>query len=372
MSVKLSEIIKVIEAIAPKVLAEDWDNVGLQIGCHQQQVERILVTLDVTPAVIEEAVNRKVDLIIAHHPFIFKGLKTLSADDEKGRLITRLIKHDIAIYIAHTNLDKAEFGLNDFLARKLGLETIRPLEPSDPEKFYKLVVYAPNDATDKIVEVFGKNGAGAIGAYDYCTFRSAGIGTFRPLTESNPFIGKVNTIENVNEERIEAILPKRLLNTMINQMKKNHPYEEMAYDVIPLENGRIMNGNGFGKIGLLNEPMKAKDFIQYVKDALNLDTLRGAGILPEMVKRVALCSGAGADMIGIAKSKRADVLITGDLKHHEGQRAAENNFWVLDAGHFGTEKCVTECFEAMILAGLGERSPKLITAASLKDYISLY
>ncbi|MGV8907306.1 MAG: Nif3-like dinuclear metal center hexameric protein [Acetobacterium sp.] len=372
MSVKLSEIIKVIETIAPKVLAEDWDNVGLQMGCHRQSVERILLTLDVTAEVIEEAVNRKADLIIAHHPFIFKGLRTLSADDEKGRLITQLIKNDIALYVAHTNLDKAEFGLNDFLARKLGLTSIRPLEPSDPEKFYKLVVYAPKDSTDKIVEVFGKNGAGAIGTYDYCTFRSSGIGTFRPLMGSNPFVGKVDTIENVNEDRIEAILPKSLLSHMINQLKKNHPYEEMAYDVIPLENGRIINGNGFGKIGLLKEPMTVDHFIRYVKEVLNLNVLRGAGILPETVRRVALCSGAGADMIGIAKSKKADVLITGDLKHHDGQRAAENNFWVLDAGHFGTEKCVTECLEDMLTAGLGERALELITAAALKDYISLY
>lgn len=372
MSVKISEIIKVIETIAPKALAEDWDNVGLQIGYHQQLVKRVLLTLDATSEVVEEAVNQKVDLIIAHHPFIFKGLKNLSTDHEKGRLITKLIKNDIALYVAHTNLDKAEFGLNDFLAHKLGLETVRSLDPSDPEKFYKLVVYVPSNATEKIVEVFGKNGAGAIGTYDYCTFRSSGIGTFRPLMGSNPFIGKVNTIENVNEDRVEAIVPEGLLRNTINQLKKTHPYEEMAYDVVPLENGRIINQNGFGKIGLLKEPMKGKDFTQYVKKVLNLSTLRGAGILPETVRRVALCSGAGADMIGIAKAKKADVLITGDLKHHDGQRAAENNFWVLDAGHFGTEKCVTECFAAMIIAGLGEKAPELITARGLKDYIFLY
>lgn len=372
MSVKLSEIIKVIEVIAPKNLAEDWDNVGLQVGSYQQSIHRVLLTLDTTPEVIEEAVNRKVDLIIAHHPFIFKGLKTLSTDYEKGRLITQLIKNDIALYVAHTNLDKAGVGLNDFLAHKLGLESIRPLDPSDPERVFKLVVYVPRDATEKIVEVFGKNGAGAIGAYDYCTFRSSGIGTFRPLMGSNPFIGKTDTLEKVKEDRIEAIVSGNILKNLINQLKKNHPYEEMAYDVYPLENGRFMNHNGLGKIGVLKEPMLAKDFTQYIKKAFNLNSLRGAGIIPKMVRRVALCSGAGAELIGIAKSQRADVLITGDLKHHDGQRAAENNFWVLDAGHFGTEKWVTECLESMIMAGLGERSPELITAEALKDYISIY
>lgn len=372
MAVKLSEIIKVIEGIAPKYLAEDWDNVGLQVGSYQQSVGRILLTLDVSREVIEEAMNKKVDLIIAHHPFIFKGLKTLSTENEKGRSITQLIKNDIALYVAHTNLDKAEAGLNDYLARLLGLESIRTLNPSDPETFYKLVIYAPSKATEKIVDVFGKYGAGAIGAYDFCTFRSSGIGTFRPLVGSNPFIGKVDAFENVNEDRIEAIVPGGLLKNLINQLKKNHPYEEMAYDVYPLENGRLMNQNGLGKIGLLKTPMTAKGFIQYVKKALNISVLRGAGIYPETVRCVALISGAGADRIEIAKAQKADVLITGDFNHHDGQWAAENNFWVLDAGHFGTEKCVTECLKAMILAGLGDRSPDLITAEALKDYITIY
>lgn len=372
MSVKLSEVIKVIETIAPKALAEVWDNVGLQMGSYHQPVKRILLTLDVTPLVIEEAVNENADLIIAHHPFIFKGLKTLSQDNEKGRLIAQLIKNDIALYVAHTNLDKAEAGLNDFLARKLSLTSIRTLNPSNPETFYKVMVYVPTEMTEKIIEVFGKNGAGAIGRYDFCTFRTSGVGTFRPLLGSNPFIGQINSIEKVAEDRIEAIVPGGLLKNLINQLKKNHPYEEMAYDVYPLENGRLLNQNGLGKIGLLKEPMTAIEFSLYVKNKLNLSFLRGGGIPPDTVRRIALCSGAGADMIGIAKSQRADVLITGDLKHHDAQRAAESNFWVLDAGHFGTEKCVTECLREIIMTGLGDRSPELITAKALKDYISIY
>jgi len=372
MSVKLSEVIKVIENVAPKALAEVWDNVGLQIGSCHQPVKRILLTLDVTPSVIEEAVNEKADLIIAHHPFIFKGLKNLSLDNQKGQLISQLIKNDIALYVAHTNLDKAEAGLNDFLARKLELESIRTLDPSDSEVLYKVVVFVPVDMTEKIIDVFGKNGAGAIGRYDFCTFRTSGVGTFRPLLGSDPYIGEINSIEKVMEDRIEAIVPGGLLKNLINQLKKNHPYEEMAYDVYPLENGRLLNQNGLGKIGLLKEPMTANDFSLYVKNKLNLLFLRGGGIAPGSVRRVAICSGAGADLIGIAKSQRADVLITGDLKHHDAQRAAESNFWVLDAGHFGTEKCVTECLKEIIMAGLGDDSPELITAKALKDYISIY
>ncbi|MBC3798170.1 Nif3-like dinuclear metal center hexameric protein [Acetobacterium tundrae] len=372
MSVKLSDVIRSIETVAPKNLAEDWDNVGLQVGASKQVIERILITLDVTVDVVAEAVDKKADLIIAHHPFIFNGLKTLSADYQKGQIITQLIKNDIALYVAHTNLDKAENGLNDYLAHLLGLKSIQTLDPSDPKSYFKLVVYAPAEATDKIIDVFGKNGAGSIGVYDYCTYRSSGIGTFRPLQGANPFIGEVDAITSVDEDRIEAIVPEELLKQLILQLKKNHPYEEMAYDIIPLENGKFINQNGLGKIGRLENPLKSQDFIDHVKKILNLPSLRGAGVIPETIRRVALCSGAGADMIGLAKAKKADVLITGDLKHHDGQRALENNFWVLDAGHYGTEKCVAECFKAIIKAGLKENCPEMIIAEASKDFIINY
>ncbi|MBI4855659.1 MAG: Nif3-like dinuclear metal center hexameric protein [Acetobacterium woodii] len=372
MSVKLNKIIQSIEAIAPEKLAEDWDNVGLQVGSRQQLVNKILLTLDISAEVVKEAVTKKADLIIAHHPFIFNGLKTLSSDWEKGQLIEQLIKNDIAVYVAHTNLDKAETGLNYYLAELLGLENIRTLEPSNPVTYYKLVVYTPMEATERIIEVLGKNGAGAIGDYDYCTYRSSGIGTFRPLAGSNPFIGSLDKLESVAEDRIEAIVPVYELKNLINQLKKNHPYEEMAYDVIPLENGRLINENGLGKIGVLKAPMDAAGFIGAVKEKLGLITLRGAGNMPETIRRVAICSGAGADMIGLAKAKRADVLITGDLKHHDGQRAQENNFWVLDAGHYGTEKWVVDCFQKILKTDLGENCLEMMVAEASRDFIVNY
>lgn len=372
MSVKLNKIIQSIEAVAPEKLAEDWDNVGLQVGSRQQLVNKILLTLDITAEVVSEAVAKKADLIIAHHPFIFNGLKTLSSDWEKGQMIELLIKSDIAVYVAHTNMDKAEAGLNCYLAELLGLESIRTLEPSNPINYYKLVVYTPVEATERIIEVLGKNGAGAIGDYDFCTYRSSGIGTFRPLAGSNPYIGTTDTLTSVAEERIEAIVPAQELKNLIIQLKKNHPYEEMAYDVIPLENGRLINENGLGKIGVLKEPMDADAFIDAVKDRLGLTSLRGAGNRPDTIRRVAICSGAGADMIGLAKAKRADVLITGDLKHHDGQRALENNFWVLDAGHYGTEKWVVDCFRKILETDLGETCPEMMVAEASRDFILNY
>jgi dinuclear metal center YbgI/SA1388 family protein len=370
--VKLSEITGLIEQVAPKNIAEDWDNVGLQLGSSKQPVKRILLTLDVTADVVAEAVTKKADLIIAHHPFIFKGLKTLSADQQKGQLIAKLIKNDIALYVAHTNLDKAENGLNAHLAQQLGLTAVQTLEPSNPQALVKLVVYTPPEATEKIIAVFGKNGAGAIGDYDYCTYRTAGIGTFRPLSGANPYLGEIDALTSVEEDRIEAIVPVDRLKQVIFQLKKVHPYEEMAYDIIPLENGECLNQTGLGKIGFLDKKIPAADFIAHVKAALQLTTLRGAGTMPETIHRVAICSGAGADLLGLAKAKKADVLITGDVKYHDGQRALENNLWVLDAGHFGTEKWVVDCFRQIITSGLPQNAPELLTAESSQDFIVNY
>ncbi|WP_286947167.1 Nif3-like dinuclear metal center hexameric protein [Acetobacterium sp. UBA5834] len=372
MSVKLNQIIQTIEALAPERLAESWDNVGLQVGSRQQCINRILLTLDVTADVVDEAVVKKADLIIAHHPFIFNGLKTVSCDGEKGQMIAQLIINDVAVYVAHTNLDKAAKGLNHYLAEIIGLEKIKTLEPSNPTRYYKLVVFTPVEASHKIIEVLGKNGAGAIGDYDYCTYRSSGTGTFRPKEGAKPFIGAVDKMTSVSEDRIEAIVAAPELKNLIAALKRNHPYEAMAYDVIPLENGDLMNENGLGKIGILSQPIGAVDFITEIKKRLDLPTLRGAGKVPEIVRRVAICSGAGADMIGLAKAKRADVLITGDLKHHDGQRALENNIWVLDAGHYGTEKWVTDCLKQMLTAGLEDACPEMIVAESSRDFIVNY
>ncbi len=372
MSVKLNQIIQTIEALAPERLAESWDNVGLQVGSRQQIINRILLTLDVTADVVAEAAFKKVDLIIAHHPFIFNGLKTLSSDGEKGQIIAQLIKNDITVYVAHTNLDKAAKGLNHYLAELIGLEKIKTLEPANPDRYYKVVVFTPVEASQKIIEVLGKNGAGAIGDYDYCTYRSVGTGTFRPLEGARPFIGDLNQLTSVSEDRIEAIVAAPDLKNLIAALERNHPYEVMAYDVIPLENGDLINQNGLGKIGVLRQPMDGVAFIAAIKKRFDLTVLRGAGKVPDIVRRVAICSGAGADMIGLAKAKRADVLITGDLKHHDGQRALENNIWVLDAGHYGTEKWVTDCLKQMLAAGLEDACPEMIVAESSRDFIVNY
>ncbi|MDO4289525.1 MAG: Nif3-like dinuclear metal center hexameric protein, partial [Eubacterium sp.] len=201
MRVKSSEIIQAIEKIAPRRLAESWDNVGLQIGSYKREVDKVLFTLDVTEEVVQEAIDIGAQMIVAHHPFIFNGLKGICTDELKGRMVELLIKNDICLYVAHTNLDKAELGLSDYIGRALGIEEMQPLDASDAEKLYKIVVYVPVTHEDVIVEVMGSCGAGFIGKYSHCTYRTQGLGTFKPLAGTQPFIGEENQVTTVEESR---------------------------------------------------------------------------------------------------------------------------------------------------------------------------
>lgn len=372
MTVRSHDIIRAIEKTAPRHLAESWDNVGLQVGSYKKEIRRVLLTLDVTDAVIQEALDRQADMIVSHHPFIFGGIKAICTDEMKGRQVATLIKNDLVLYAAHTNLDKAELGLSDYVADMIGIDSRLPLDPRDEETLYKVVIYTPVDYTEKIIDVMGKNGAGFIGRYSHCTFRTVGKGTFKPLSGTHPFIGEEGEVATVEEDRIETIVNGQGLKQLIRKIKDAHPYEEMAYDVYPLENSRLLNMNGLGKIGRLKEPMTPEAFVQMLKTVLNTKTLRAAGKEPEMIKKVALCTGSAADLMGIAKMKGADVYITGDLKYHEGQRASENGLWVIDAGHFDTEKMVTRLLKCIIENELKEDAPEILLSKCNADYIRYY
>lgn len=372
MSVKCSEITAAIEKIAPRRLAESWDNVGLQVGSYKKEIQRVLLTLDVTEEVINEAIEKNADMIISHHPFIFGGVKSICTDEPKGALLAKVIQHHIVIYAAHTNLDKAELGLSDYIAEKIGIDERKPLDPSDAENLYKIVIYVPVDYTDAILEVLGNAGAGFIGRYSHCSFRTVGKGAFKPLEGTNPFIGTTDELTTVEEDRIETIITASIMKNLIRKLKDVHPYEEMAYDVYPLENGNLINQNGLGKIGVLSEPTTPDAFITRLKDILKIDTLRAAGNQPKSIKRVALCTGSGAEFMGLAKVKKADVYITGDLKYHDGQRAKENNLWVIDAGHFGTEKMVTGLLERLLKKAFDGRDLEIMLSEKNEDFIKYY
>lgn len=338
MRMKLLDIIKHMEQIAPKSLAEDYDNVGLIIGAKQKDIKRVMVCLDVTLKVVNEAVEKDADLIISHHPVIFKGLKRINEDDVKGKIIYKLIKNDIAVYSAHTNLDVTDGGVNEYLARILGLGDLQNLKKHRVLKLYKVVVFVPEESIDKVRDAMSRAGAGWIGNYSDCSFMTKGTGTFRPLEGTNPYIGSKGKLEYVDEIRLETIVTQEKLHTVINEMIKSHPYEEVAYDVYPLNmEGKVY---GLGKVGVLKTPVTLDDFITTVKEKLNAKSVRVIGSIDKKIEKVAVFCGSFDESCSGDVLSKADVLVTGDVKYHSAVDMAEMGMCVIDAGHFNTERII--------------------------------
>ncbi|NRD80783.1 Nif3-like dinuclear metal center hexameric protein [Bacillus sp. BRMEA1] len=324
------EIIQLFEQFAPKSLAMEGDKIGLQIGRLNKKIDRVMIALDVLENVIDEAIEKNVQLIIAHHPPIFRPLKNVLTDTVQGRVIEKLLKHDIAVYAAHTNLDIANGGVNDWLAEALGLENTEVLVPTVDVSLKKLVVFVPGSHADLIREVLGNSGAGHIGQYSHCSFSAEGTGRFLPGAETSPFIGKSGELEAVDEVRIETIVPETLLKRTIMAMIKAHPYEEVAYDVYPLENkGEVL---GLGRIGKVKE-MTLGEFAEKVKIALEVDRVRVTGDLQAKVKKVAVLGGDGNKYFTSAKFKGADVYVTGDIYYHTAHDAMMLGLNLIDPGH---------------------------------------
>ncbi|SHG96400.1 Nif3-like dinuclear metal center hexameric protein [Tepidibacter thalassicus] len=336
----VKDIIKIFEAKYPKHLAYNWDNVGLIIGDINSKVKKILVTLEATTEVVNEAVEKDIDLIITHHPFLFKGLKSINKNTPKGNSIYKLIQDNISLYSAHTNFDIAYDGLNDAIANVLDLEDVKILDKTYTESLYKIVVYTPVSHEESVRNAMAKAGAGHIGNYSCCTFNTKGIGTFMPLENTNPYIGRKGGLETVEEIKIETICKNRNLNNVINEMLKVHPYEEVAYDIYKLKNEG--QEYGIGRVGLIKENMTLGVFSQIVKEKLNLKDLRFVGDPNKEIKKVAIVSGSGSEFIIKAYNKGADVLITGDVKYHDAQDAVEMGMAVIDAGHFGSENIFSD------------------------------
>lgn len=338
MPVKCQVVMDAIEKLAPRRLAESWDNVGLLLGSPAQTIHKVLLTLDVTEEVVEKAVQDGIDLIIAHHPLIFKSIHAIRTDLPQGKILSALLKSNIAVYAAHTNLDITTGGVNDALASALQLQDVQPLAISSTEKLCKLVVFIPPTHVEVVREAITEAGAGHIGKYSHCTFLTNGTGTFLPLEGSKPFIGESGKMEYIEESRLETIFPEKMSRRVIKAMLQAHPYEEVAYDVYQLENKGI--GSGLGRIGKLSAPMSFADFAIQVKTALGIDSVNVAGAPGGVVKKVAVCGGTGAGLLHKAAFAGADVLVTGDVKYHEAQEAAAIGIGMIDAGHFATEQPV--------------------------------
>lgn len=352
MSVTVQQVCRLLEGLAPLYLAEKWDNVGLQVGDPKGKVERLLVTLSVTEEVLEEAKDKSVDMIISHHPLIFEPLKRLRDDTPLGHLLREMIRREIALYVCHTNVDVAEGGLNSWLAEKLGLVDVRVLQETYREELNKLVVFVPKGHEDKVMDKMAAAGAGWIGTYSHCTFQVQGTGTFKPLSGASPFIGEVGRVERVDEVRIETIIEGRIRDRVVDAMLSAHPYEEVAYDIYPLRN-RPATVHGLGRIGRLEREEPLEVFLERVRDNLKVEELRvNSQDMKRSIRRVALCGGSGADLMGMASSKGADLFLTGDVKYHDALKAREQGLILVDAGHDGTEKIMIEGISEYLLKNL--------------------
>jgi dinuclear metal center YbgI/SA1388 family protein len=363
----LHEVIGIIHQLYPPDLAEEWDNVGLQVGEPGSSVERIMVALDPTFANLEQARKHKCQLLLTHHPLIFKPLKQISTSDPTGNCIAFALRHNINIVCAHTNLDSGANGLNDWLATVLDLKQTRVLQPSRQEEYFKLMVYVPDSHAEEVKEALFKGGAGHIGQYDKCAFSLRGRGQFRPLEGSDPFLGSNGELESVDETRIETIVPRRKLDKVLKQMFKAHPYEEVAYDLFDLRNRN--ENTGLGRIGRLEAPVTLEEFAHTCKERLGCSGLRMVGDPDARAQRIAVCSGSGSSAMFAAKFSGADTMVTGDLKYHEAQTAAELGLNIIDAGHFATEIIAAEGLCRTIAPELKKRgyTTEIITAPNEQD-----
>ncbi|WP_124727801.1 Nif3-like dinuclear metal center hexameric protein [Staphylospora marina] len=331
MSVRGTEVIRVMERWAPPGLAVEKDRIGLQIGDPASEVKGILVTLDVDEKVAEEAVRLGANWIVAHHAPLWMPLKEIRIDKPVGRLMARLIKNDLNVFVSHTNLDSADDGVNDVLAERLGLLETKVLIPYREDPLKKLVVFVPEDHHEKVLNAVSEAGAGWIGNYSHCTFNVEGTGTFMPGEGTNPFIGKRGTLEKVREVRLETVFPASIRDRVVKAMLAAHPYEEVAYDIYPLD----LPGTpqGYGRIGRLPEEMTLEQFASHVRNRLGVDGLRMVGDPARIVKKVAVLGGAGGRNYPDALRAGADVYVTGDVDYHTAQDALRHGLALVDPGH---------------------------------------
>jgi dinuclear metal center YbgI/SA1388 family protein len=343
-ALKIREIIDCIEEVAPVSLQESWDNGGLLAGDPSDEAISALITLDVTEAVIDEAIAHGDNLIISHHPFIFSGLKKVNGKTETERILIKAIKNNIAIYAAHTNIDVVKNGVSWMMARKLGLDDVKTLSNSKG-LLKKLVVFVPVSHAEVVRNALFEAGAGHIGRYRSCSFNSAGEGTFCGDESTKPFIGQPGEHCVEKEVKVETVFPFYLQAKIVAEMIKAHPYEEVAYDIFSLEN--YHDSIGLGVVGTLKEAINTSDFLAFVKETFRCQAIRVAGDTGGKVQRIALCGGAGSSLIRDAMQAGADVFITGDIKYHQFFEG-DGKMILADIGHYESEQFTKELFYEIV------------------------
>lgn len=353
----VKDIVLAIEDFAPAIYQESYDNCGLQIGDMMQEVTAVLISLDVTEAIIDEALLRGCNMIVAHHPLIFTGIKSISGRTYVERTIIKAIKNDISIYAAHTNLDNIAHGVNAKIAEKLGLMNTRVLAPKT-NLLSKLYTYVPVNDAEKVRNALFTAGAGSIGRYEECSFITAGTGTFKPGADTSPAIGTAGgSREEVAEVKIEVLIDKGKEGAVIRALMDSHPYEEVAYEVIPITNAH--QEIGAGMIGKLPEPMTELDFMKFLKYQMRTEVIRHTGLLHKSIQKVAVCGGSGSFLLRDAIRAGAGVLVTADYKYHQFFDA-EGRIIIADIGHYESEQFTAEIFQSL----LNKKFPNFATLLS--------
>jgi dinuclear metal center YbgI/SA1388 family protein len=331
---KINEIVQSLEELAPLSLQEDYDNAGLIIGYPDWETESCLICVDVNEAIIEEAARLNCRLVISHHPVIFRGLARLTGQTMTERVVTKAIREEIAIISMHTNLDNVMEGVNRILAEKLGLTDLSILRKTGG-LLKKLVTFCPTDYAGKVREAILEAGAGHIGDYDQCSFNAEGTGTYRAGDTASPFVGEIGKIHFEMETRIETIFPAYKQKSIIRALLKSHPYEEVAYDIYPIENefGQV----GAGMIGNLEQAMTELQFLMLLKDVLKVPCIRHSPLLGKKVGKVAVCGGSGSFLLEDAIQQKADFFVSADFKYHQFFNA-EGKIIIADTGHYESEQ----------------------------------
>jgi dinuclear metal center YbgI/SA1388 family protein len=331
---RVKDITSFLNSIAPSSLQEDYDNAGLIVGENETIVTGVLVCLDCTEAIIEEAIMLGCNMVVAHHPIVFRGLKKFNNANYVERTIIKAIKNDVAIFAIHTNLDNIIEGVNAKICQKIGLTNTKILAPK-PQMLKKITTFVPKDFVEEVADALHSAGAGQIGKYKECSFRVEGTGTFTPAPGSNPFVGKIDHKSMENEVRIEMIFPNYLKSNILKALKKAHPYEEVAYYLHTLDNEN--QEIGAGMVGELEKPMEIQSFLAMLKEKMDLKVIKHTKILKEKVQKIAVCGGSGSFLTKNVLSSGADIYISADYKYHE-YFDADGQIMIIDIGHFESEK----------------------------------
>jgi dinuclear metal center YbgI/SA1388 family protein len=346
----VKEIVSVLESLAPTGLQESYDNSGLLTGRIDQEVIGVLVCLDVTPEILNEAVHRGCNMVVSHHPPFFSGMKRFTGQSLQEKVLIQAIRQDIILYASHTNLDSVLNGVSGRMAEKLGLTQIKILVPRESD-LLKLITFVPASHLEVVSQALFNAGAGTIGNYDHCSFQVSGNGTFRAGESANPFVGSIGNVHYEPETRLETIVPKHAVKQAVKALIEAHPYEEVAYDLIPLENKNP--SQGLGIVGELPEGVSEMEFLKKAKEVFGIPVIRHSNLRKKQVERVALCGGSGVEFLRHAISEGADIYLTADIKYHSWFEVPAN-IVLADIGHFESEQ-----FAINVLAdSLIEKFPK--------------